>query len=179
MTGFGLGLTMRRRWVAASDNGPQADAVIDHPGPQGHWIEQPDGVPFLIAPDPGGVAPRAGTLEFLVEPLSTPVQHSPITNWNPGSPYPGPPATVNKYIDLDSVKWWGRTGQGQLIWSGSTEFNADLPPLIPQDMAQHIDNFQGFWGGYPSMARNRPAAFGDQVPALNPGVQPSFELAPG
>lgn len=166
-----------RRWVAAS-SGPAADAVIDHPAPMGHMIEA-DHVPFLLAPDPGGVAPRAGTVEFLVEPLSTPVQHSPLTNWSPGTPYPGPPASVNIYVDLDSKNWWGRTGQGQLVWSTHTEFSADLPPLIPQDMVQHIDNFQGFWGGYPSMARNRPSAFGDQVPVLNPVLGSLFTLAPG
>ena len=106
-------------------------------------------------------------MEFYVESVSTPVQHSPLTNWNPGSPYPGPPATVwGDYhtIDRDSIRWWGRTGQGRLVWSESTEFSADLPPLLPQDLAQHVDNFQGFWGGYPSLSRNRPVAFGDQVP---------------
>ena len=46
-------------------------------------------------------------------------------------------------------------------------------------MAQHIDTFQGFWGGYPSLARNRPVAFGEQVPTLNPSLIGGFELAPG
>lgn len=167
-----------RRWVSASGEGPEADATIDHPAPEGAWIEQ-EFVPLWIAPDPGGVAPRAGTLEFLVESPDTPVQHSPITNWNPGSPYPGPPAKTIKYVDLDSARWWGRTGQGQLVWSNETEFSADLPPLIPQDMPQHIDAFQRFWGGYASIARNRPSAFGDQVPVMNPSLGPNFELPPG
>lgn len=154
------------RWRAAS-SGPTADAEIDHPAPAGHLIEV-DEVPLLIAPDPGGVAPRADAQELLLSYGETPVQHSPITNWNPGSPYPGPPTRVWKYVDVDSIKWWGKTGQGRLVWSEQTEFSADLPPNIPQDMAQHIDNWQRFYGGYPSMARNRPTAFGDQVPVLNP-----------
>ena len=166
-----------RRWVQAS-SGPTADATIDHPASQGAWIEV-DHLPLLIAPDPGGVAPRAASTELLVLSPETPVQHSPITNWNPGSPYPGPPARVWKYIDLDSIRYWGKTGQGQLVWSQQAEFSADLPPNIPQDMPQHIDAFQRFWGGFPSMARNRPTAFGDQVPVLNPTLGPGFELAPG
>lgn len=161
----GLGLAVRR-WVAASfDPGrsPVADATLDHPAPIGAWIEQ-DHIPFLLAPDPGGIAPRAGVAEFMVDSVSTPLQHSPPTHWNPGSPYPGPPATVWKYVDTDSMRWWGKTGQGRLVWSEQTEFSADLPPLLPQDLAQHLDNFQGFWGGYRSIPRNRPPAFGDQVP---------------
>src|SRR4051812_5071189 len=94
-----------RKWVPASSEGPQADAAIDHPDPQGHWIEA-EHIPLLIAPDPGGVAPRAGSMEFLVESPGTSVQHSPLTNWNPGSPYPGPPARVHKYVDFDSVRFW-------------------------------------------------------------------------
>ncbi len=109
----------------------------------------------------------------------TAVQHSPVTNWSPGTPYPGPPSRVWKYVDLDSIRYWGKTGQGKLVWSEQSEFSADLPPNIPQDMAQHIDAFQGFWGGYASMARNRPSAFGDQVPVLNPTLMGGFELAPG
>lgn len=167
-----------RRWIPASSEGPQADAVIDHPAPMGHWIEQ-DHVPLLIAPDPGGVAPRAGSFEFLVDPVGTPVQHAPITNWSPGTPYPGPPARVHRYVDMDSMRWWGRTGQGQLVWSAQTAFSADLPPNIPQDMVQHLDTFQGFWGGYPSLARNRPSAFGDQVPQFNPMADALSSLAPG
>lgn len=167
-----------RKWIPASSEGPQADAVIDHPSPAGEWIEV-DHLPMLLAPDPGGVAPRAGSFEFLVDPVGTPMQHSPITNWSPGTPYPGNPARVHKFVDLDSIKWWGRCGQGQLVWSAQTAFGAELPPLIPQDMVQHIDTFQGFWGGYRSMARNRPTAFGDQVPVLNP-MQASIDtLAPG
>ena len=57
----------RRKWVAASSEGPEADATIDHPGPMGSWIEV-DQVPLLIAPDPGGVAPRAAS-------TATPVAH--------------------------------------------------------------------------------------------------------
>jgi len=167
-----------RRWVAANDNGPTADAVLDHPAPQGHWIEQ-DGIPFLLAPDPGGVAPRAGSMEFLVETVATPVQHSPITNWSPGTPYPGPPARVTNYVDFDSARWWGRTGQGRLVWSDRTEFSADLPPLIPQDMYQHVDNFSLFAGGYPNIARNRPTAFSDQTSTLNPLLEAYSTLAPG
>ena len=154
------------KWVSAS-SGPVADDVIDHPNPGGEWVEA-DLIPIWLAPDPGGIAPRAGSLEFLVESPDTPVQHSPITNWSPGTPYPGPAARVTKYIDLDSAKWWGRTGQGQLVWSEHTEFSGDLPPNIPQDMSQHIATWSLFQGGYPSIARNRPSAFGDQVPQLSP-----------
>lgn len=171
----------KRRWLKAAAEpagaAPQADAVIDHPAPQGTLIEV-DNVPMLLAPDPGGVAPRAGVVEFLVEPLGTPMQHAPITNWSPGTPYPGPPARIpDRYVDLDSAKWWGRTGQGKLIWSGETEFSADVVAAIPQDMLQHIDNWQLFMGGYPSIARNRPSAFGDAVPVFNP-VQPDLSLLP-
>lgn len=161
--GFG---TVTRRWRPAS-SGPTADPVIDHPLPSGEWIEQGP-TPLWLAPDPGGVAPRAGSLELAVEPLDTPIQHSPPAYWNQGSPYPGPPARVFKYVDLDSAKWWGRTGQGRLVWSQQTEFSGDLPPNLPQDLAQHIDVWQRFAGGYPSISRNRPAAFGDQVPQFNP-----------
>lgn len=160
----------------AGQTGPVADAVIDHPPPSGGWTETETG-PIWIAPDPGGVAPRAGALEFAVEALDTPVQHSPITNWSPGTPYPGPPARTWKYIDLDSQKWWGRTGQGQLVWSQRTEFSGDLPSALPQDLPQHLAFWNRFAGGYPSFARNRPAAFGDQVPQLNP--QYSMELSEG
>jgi len=164
-----------RRWRAPKDvdSNPGADATIDHPAPQGMWIEV-DNVPLLLAPDPGGVLPRAGSLEFLVEAPATPVQHSPITNWSPGTPYPGPPARVwGDYhtADYDSIRWWGKTGQGRLVWSEQTEFSGDLPPMIPFDMPQHLDNFQGFWGGYAPIARNRPTAFGDQVAVLNPLAQ--------
>jgi hypothetical protein len=173
---------LKRRWTPASydpnKGGPTADAIIDHPAPQGIWNEV-EHVPLLIAPDPGGVAPRAGVLEFHVEAIGTPVQHSPITNWSPGTPYPGPPAKIWKYIDLDSIRFWGKTGQGKLVWSEQTEFSAELPPPVPQDLVQHVDTFQGFWGGFPSMARNRPSSFGDQVPVLNPALQAAFELAPG
>lgn len=157
-----------RRWRPASGGGgPTADAEIDHPAPTG-WAIEVEHVPMLLAPDPGGVAPRASSQELLLSYGETPVQHSPITNWNPGSPYPGPPSRVWKYIDLDSIRFWGKTGQGRLVWSEHTEFSADLPPNIPQDMAQHIDTWQRYMGGYASMARNRPTAFGDQVPVLNP-----------
>lgn len=170
---------MRRRWIPASTNyGPQSDATIDHPNPLGAWNEV-DNVPLLIAPDPGGVQPRAHSVEFLLDFSDVAVQHSPLTNWNPGSPYPGPPSRVWKYIDLDSIRFWGKTGQGRLVWSEQTEFSADIPSPIPQDMPQHIDNFSRFWGGYPSLARNRPSAFGDQVPVFNPNAGPGFELAPG
>lgn len=178
MAGTGLGLAIRK-WVAASSvNGPQADPIIDHPAPQGAWIEQ-EHIPFILAPDPGGVAPRAGTQQVNHVLYTVPLQHSPTWAWNPGSPYPGPPSRVDKYVDWDSIRWWGRTGQGQLVWSAHTEFSSDLPPLTPQDLVQHIDNFQRFWGGFPSMARNRPSAFGDQVPVLNPVADAYTLLAPG
>ena len=161
---------MARRWLKATQapGGPTADATIDHPDPNGQLIEV-DYLPMLMSPDPGGVAPRAGVIEYLVEPVGTPIQHAPITHWNPGSPYPGPPARVtDRYIDLDSARWWGRTGQGQLVWSNHTEYTGDLPPAIPQDMVQHIDNWSLFAGGYPSIARNRPSSAGAQVPVFNP-----------
>jgi len=55
-----------------------------------------------------------------------------------------------------------------LVWSGETEFSANLVPAIPQDMAQHVDMWSYYLGDYPSIARNRPTAYGDQVPVLNP-----------
>lgn len=165
-----MGLSVRR-WVQAS-SGPTADAVIDHPSPIGEWIEV-EHVPLLLSPDPGGVAPHAGAHELLLSFEGTPVQHSPLTNWNPGSPYPGPPSRVWKYVDTDSMRWWGKTGQGRLVWSEQTEFSGDLPPNIPQDMAQHVDNWSRFMGGFPSIARNRPSAFGDQVPVLSPAYASS------
>lgn len=128
-----------------------------------------DYLPMPFAPDPGGQIAQSSSQQYHVTPLETPVQHSPPAYWNPGAPYPGPPANQVVYVDFDSRKWWGRTGQGQLVWSEQVEFG-ELPPNIPQDMLQHIDTFQRFWGGFPSMARNRPAAFGDQVPVLNPSL---------
>ena len=115
-----------------------------------------DYLPTLMAPDPGGIGPHAASFELLVLSVDTPVQHSPITNWNPGSPYPGPPATVHHYVDMDSAKWWGRTGQGQLVWSNHTEQIGELPPMLPADLVQHVDTWQSLWAGYPSIARNRP-----------------------
>lgn len=123
---------------------------------------------FGFAPDPAGIIAQAESVVMLVEPLQTPIQHSPDTSWSQGTPYPGPPAVDTKYIDHSSMRWWGRMGQGMLIWSGETEFSAEIQPAIPQDMAQHVDVFQNFMGGYPSIARNRPHAYGDQVPVLNP-----------
>ena len=170
---------MSRKWLPASKGtGPTADAVIDHPAPEGAWIEQED-VPLWIAPDPGGILPRAASVEFLVEAPQTPVQHSPQWAWNAGSPYPGPPSRVwGDYhtLDEDSRRWWGRTGAGQLIWSENTEFSADLPPNIPQDIVQHLDSWTYYLGGYPSIARNRPSAFSDQVPVLQPAT---FDLPEG
>ena len=159
---------MKRRWRKAWDGGgPTADAVMDHPAPMGEYIGV-DYLPTLMAPDPGGIGPHAASFELLVLSVDTPVQHSPITNWNPGSPYPGPPATVHHYVDMDSAKWWGRTGQGQLVWSNHTEQIGELPPMLPADLVQHVDTWQSLWAGYPSIARNRPAAFADQVPTFNP-----------
>jgi hypothetical protein len=154
---------------AVHGGGPVYDAEIDNPG-LGAWGQGTDYLPILLSPDPGGILARAEVLTLPVKPLQTPLQHSPQWAWNVGSPYPGPPATVNVYVDFDSIRWWGRTGQGQLVWSGDVELSADLPPAIPQDMVQHVDNFNRFWGGFPSIARNRPPAFGDQVPVLSPSL---------
>lgn len=128
-----------------------------------------DYLPMPIAADPGGQIAQSSSQQYHVVALETPVQHSPPAYWNPGAPYPGPPANQVVYVDFSSRDWWGRSGQGQLVWSRQVEFG-ELPPAIPQDMVQHIDTFQRFWGGYPSLARNRPAAFGDQVPVLNPSL---------
>lgn len=127
-----------------------------------------DYLPALFAPDPGGTIARSDAQQYHVTPLQTPVQLSPATTWYQGEPYPGPAANQQLYVDYDSMRWWGREGQGQLIWSAQGEISGDLPPNTPQDMLQHIDTWQRFWGGFPSMARNRPVAFGDQVPVLNP-----------
>lgn len=159
----------RRKWVPASQGvAPTgADTEVEHPGPAGHFVDV-ETIPLWIAPDPGGIAPRAASGRFIVQAPDTPVQHSPITNWNPGSPYPGPPATVAKYIDVDSMRWWGRTGQGQTVWSGRAEYSGDLPPMLPQDLLQHLDSWSYYMGGYPNISRNLPPAFGDQTPTLNP-----------
>ena len=129
-----------------------------------------DYLPTTFAPDPGGQIARSDSLQYHVSPLETPVQHSPPAYWNPGAPYPGPPANQQVYVDHESAKWWGRTGQGQLVWSAQGEFSADLPPMVPADLLQHLDTWQRFMGGYPSLARNRPPAFGTQVPVLNPSL---------
>jgi hypothetical protein len=150
----------------AHGGGPVYDAQIDHPALGALGI---DYLPTLLAPDPGGLLARMGSHVLPVDPVSVPVQRSPLTHWFRGFPYPGPPATVTVAIDVDSAKWWGRTGQGMLVWSSHTEaISADLPPAIPQDMVQHVDAWHTYMGGYPSIARNRPTAFGDQVPVLNP-----------
>src|SRR5438105_12465282 len=83
-------------------------------------------LPHFIAPDPGGLLAEADSLVLLVEPLATPVGHSPATSWSQGTPYPGPEATVNIYMDFQSPKWWGRMGQGQLVWSGENEFVGEM-----------------------------------------------------
>lgn len=125
-------------------------------------------LPMPFAADPGGWIPDRDSLQYHVTPLDTPVQNSPAAYFMPGEPYPGPPANQQLFVDHSSIRWWGRTGQGQLVWSAQPEFTADLPPNIPQDMVQHIDTFQRFWGGFPSITRNRPSSFGDQVPQFNP-----------
>jgi len=58
-----------------------------------------------LAPDPGGVVAQADVEVLLVEAPETPVQHSPEWALNQGSPFPGPPATANIYVDHESVKW--------------------------------------------------------------------------
>lgn len=152
---------------ASSKGGPVYDATVDHPATYDtQWGT--DGLPTAFAPDPGGLLARRPSIEFLVAPLETPIQHSPATSWFQGTPYPGPPATVTVPVDLDSIRWWGRTGQGRLVWSEHTEFSGNLPPMIPQDMPQHLDVWQRLQAGYPSLSRNRPSSFGAQVPALNP-----------
>lgn len=123
-----------------------------------------DYLPFWFAPDPAGIVPAAESATFLVEHI-VPVQHSPVTSWSMGTPYPGPAALVHKYVD-DSARYWGRMGQGAINWEAG-EISPDLPPMLPQDLYQHIDTWQYFAGGYPSIARNRPTAFGDQVPVLD------------
>lgn len=124
-------------------------------------------LPGMLADTPAGIQARRETLELPVMYV-TAQQHSPATAWNQGSPYPGPPATVQISVDYDSARWWGRTGQGQLTWSSSVVFSANLPPALPWDLPQHIDVWQDYMGGYPSIARTRPTAFGDLVPVLRP-----------
>jgi hypothetical protein len=163
-----VGLFSRKHpTVSGQAGGPTYDATIDHPGVYANALGV-DYLPAPFAPDPGGVLARRPSVEFLVVPLETPIQHSPATSWFQGTPYPGPPATVTVPIDMDSQRWWGRTGQGRLVWSEDVILSADLPPALPQDLPQHIDTFQRFWGGFPSIVRNRPAAFGNQAPVLNP-----------
>jgi hypothetical protein len=130
-------------------------------------------LPTLMAPDPGGLLARRASHVMNVLPLETPVQHSPQWSWSPGTPYPGPPAVMTINVDVDSANWWGRTGQGHTIWSDGHEISADLPPAIPFDMAQHFGTWHFFQGGYASMDRNRPPAFGDQVPTFNP-IYPAY-----
>lgn len=125
-------------------------------------------LPMMFGADPGGIIARSDSVQYHVTPLETPVQHSPVTNWNPGSPYPGPPAVQQVYIDYDSARWWGRMGQGQLVWSDHTEHTGEVASPIPQDMLQHIDVWQRFMGGFPSISRNRPSPFGEQVPSFDP-----------
>lgn len=131
-----------------------------------------DYLPVPFAADPGGMIPNRDSMEYHSSPemLDTPIQRSPPAYWNPGLPYPGPPASQQLFVDYDSRKWWGRMGQGALVWSGQGEITADLPPMVPMDTLQHLDTFQRFWGGFPSMARNRPPAFGSQVPIFNPSL---------
>lgn len=128
---------------------------------------------FGVATDPAGIEPQRESVELLVHAQDSsgaaiPVQKSPSWSWYTGTPYPGPPATVWKHADFNSRDWWGRTGQGQLVWSEQTEAMPPAPPAVPTDLLQHIDVWQRFQGGYPSIARNRPPTFGDQVPVFNP-----------
>lgn len=153
----------KRASGASKYGGPVYDATIDHNLVPPAWFT--DYLPIMLAPDPAGLLARRGTHRYDVEYI-VPVQRSPQTSWFQGTPYPGPAATVDYSYDQDSPRWWGRTGQGRLVWSDAVELSGDLPPAIPQDMPQHIDFFNRFMGGYPSIGRNRPSAFGDQVPVL-------------
>lgn len=164
---MGLFSSVKRQSGASKMGGPVYDATIDHPG-FGSTMGV-DYLPTLLAPDPGGLLARRASHIFPVMNI-VPAQHSPVTHWHAGTPYPGPPATVSVPVDVDSIRWWGRTGQGQLVWSQHTEFSADLPPALPQDLVQHVDVWQRFMGNYPSIARNRPPSFGDQTPVLNPNA---------
>lgn len=121
-----------------------------------------------IADTPAGLQARRETLELPVM-CAAPVQHSPQTSWSQGTPYPGPPATVQVSVDYDSARWWG-VGNGVSVWSGSVIFSPDLPPAVPADLLQHIDVWRYYQGGYPSIGRNRPTAFGDLVPIFSPGT---------
>lgn len=124
-------------------------------------------LPFVIATDPGGYITHGGTATYPVEQI-VPVQHSPAWSWSVGTPYPGPAAQVTPYIDTDAARYWGRMGQGATVWTTPANLiTPNLPPNLPQDLYQHIGAFNSFQGGYPSIARNRPTSFGDQVPQLD------------
>jgi hypothetical protein len=156
----GLFSLKRRPNDVGKGGGPVADATIEHP-PQFEYRTWSPNLPGPLAPDPGGLLARMATGIFPV--MSTvPQQRSPQTNWLPGRPL-----VVDVAIDFDSIRWWGR-GPGQMVWSNHTEeISANLPAALPE-LVQHYDVWQRFWGGYPSLARNRPPTFGDQVPLLNP-----------
>lgn len=123
------------------------------------------GTMLMIAPDAGGITARASVPEFPVA-YTVPVSQSPPTAWHAGTPYPGPFATVQKYVDVDSIRWWG---QGfQVNWSAG-QFPI-LASALPTDLNEHVDVFGGFAGGYPSFGRHAPQSFGNQVPLFNPGT---------
>jgi hypothetical protein len=120
-----------------------------------------------FAPTPAGLAPRMEVRELPVVPVVA-VNHSPDTAFAPGIPLPGPPAVATVFIDYDSMRWWGGDAGVGAVWSQQAVFTDDVPPALPESLVQHIDVWQRFWGGYPSLDRNRPPAFGDQVAPLNP-----------
>ena len=130
----------------------------------------------LIAPDPGGLIPRAEFHEYIVRPELTEAG----ANYSPpsdivrapdgyGHPMDGPFATVWVRRDLDSARWWGGN-QNETDWPDPT-YSANLPaPMIPSDTTEHIGTWEEFMGGYPPITRNAPQSFGSQVPEFNPNM---------
>lgn len=122
-------------------------------------------LPAPMPPDPAGHQARIGVAVLPVQEMCA-VNHSPLTGFAPGIPLPGPPAVTTVVVDQDSQRFWSQ-GNGLEVWSGNVAFG-ELPPNIPPGLIQSIDAWHYPAMGYPSIQRNRPAAWATHVLQLNP-----------
>jgi hypothetical protein len=132
----------------------------------------------LIAPDPGGLIPRAEYAEFYVAPATgvEPSPHSDQVRVPDGYGYPmyGPPATAFTRVDLDSRDWWG-IGY-ETIWPEptlSTETALFKRVLIPSDLYAKMDaayEDYSYAGAFPPLSRNPPPSPTVLVEPFDPNV---------
>lgn len=134
--------------------------------------------PFL-APDPGGLIPRASYDEFYVAPIA-PVTQAPHSDQvrvpdGYGEPLYGPPATAFWRHDLDSRDWWGGTAQ-EVLWPEpllSSETALMKKVLVPSDLYAHVTpefHHYDYLGAFPPISRNPPPSPGAVIPPFDPNV---------